>query len=295
MIITNYHYTKRRIDIPMEQTLVSIIIRTCGKTSILKNALDSVVRQSYPNIEVVIIEDGQNISEQFIRSNYPHLNCHYYYTGKRTGRTHAGNLGLQYATGQYFNFLDEDDILLPEHVSLLVKALTEEPYKVAYSVAREDQIHIKSTEPYIFQVKRSLIRYNHPFNRLLLCYMNLFPIQSVMFDRTLYEQYGGFDETLDVLEDWDLWLRYSMHCDFLRISAITSVYYTPFKSKKKQKREIALHSADEQLAVRRSAYRITLDANQISNDMDYIVNVFNKKSIWFYLQKVRNYLLYRDR
>lgn len=125
--------------------------------------------------------------------------------------------------------------------------------------------------------------------------MNLFPIQSVMFDRTLFEQYGGFDETLDVLEDWDLWLRYSMHCDFLRISAITSVYYTPFKSKKKQKREIALHSADEQLAVRRSAYRITLDANQISNDMDYIVNVFNKKSIWFYLQKVRNYLLYRDR
>lgn len=274
--------------------LVSIIVRTCGKPDILKNALESIRNQTYQYIEVIIIEDGLNISEQFIKTNFSDLQYKYYATGERKGRTRAGNIGLSLANGDYFNFLDEDDILLAEHVELLLKALTVDNAKAAYAIAEEHQIKVKSQSPYIFKVKRKLVRYNHPFNRLLLCYMNIFPIQSVMFSKELYQTYGGFDEELDVLEDWDLWVRYAMHFDFKKVQTITSIYYTPYKSRKKRQREIYMKNSADFIIKKHNSYKVKLSAEQINRDMDYILNVFNNKNIWFYLKKIRNYLLYRD-
>ena len=278
-----------------KEALVSIIVRTCGKPDVLKNALLSIRSQTYPNIEVIIVEDGENISEHFLKSDFSDLNYVYHATGKRLGRTRAGNIGLSLATGVYLNFLDEDDILLENHVKLLVDTITDCSAQAAYAIAEEHQIKVKSLQPYSFQVKRKLVRYSYPFNRLLLCYMNLFPIQSVLFSRTLYEQYGGFDENLDVLEDWDLWLRYALHTDFVHTPTISSIYYTPYRSRRKFLREKKLQQAEEHVREKHRSYTLTLNAKQIEEDMGYILNVFNKKGLFFYLKKIQNYLLYHDR
>lgn len=275
--------------------LVSIIVRTCGKPDVLKNALESVRKQTYPLIEVVIIEDGPNISESFIKEHFGDLNYVYHSNKQNLGRTKAGNKGLELATGKYFNFLDEDDILLDLHVETLVNKLENTDASVAYSIAEEKQIKVKSFQPYLFQVKRTLIRYNHPFNRLLLGYMNLFPIQSVMFSRELFEKYCGFDEELDVLEDWDLWLRYALHEDFLFVPEVTSVYYTPFRNRKKKEREISLKKAEEKVKNKHADYFVTLNMKQVNHDMDYVLNHFNRKGLVFCLKKIQNYLLYHDR
>lgn len=278
----------------MDKPLVSIIIRTCGKPEVLKNALDSVRSQTYANIETIVIEDGPPISENCVVSNFSGLNCRYYATGRNLGRSRAGNLGLAMARGNYINFLDEDDLLLEHHVELLAGYLKKSSRSAVYAVAEERQIKVKSFSPYVFHVKRRLIRYRHPFNRLLLCYMNLFPVQSVMFDRRLFDQYGGFDESLDYLEDWDLWLRYAMKEDFGFINDVTSVYFTPYKKCEKRRRNKALRLAEQQIQEKAREYTITLNPAQINQDMDYILNVFNKKGIVFYLQKIRNFLLYGD-
>lgn len=277
------------------EELVSIIVRTCGKPDVLKNALNSIRKQTYSNIEVIIVEDGPNTSEQFIKDNFSDLNYVYYATKKQQGRTRAGNIGLFMASGSYFNFLDEDDIFLENHVEMLVDVLISKSALVAYAIAEEHQLRVKSLQPYSFKVKRKLVRYAHPFNRILLCYMNLFPIQSVMFSRELYERCGGFDEELDVLEDWDLWLRYAMHADFQYVPHITSIYYTPFRNHKKVLRECALKHAESQVKEKHNSYNLILSAGQIGKDMDYILNVFNKKGIIFYLKKMQNFLLYHDR
>ena len=277
-----------------EDVLVSVIIRTCGKIDILRNALNSLRQQTYKNIEVVVIEDGTNISENYIRNNYEDLNILYRAMGKRTGRTHAGNMGLSVAHGKYLNFLDEDDIFLPNHIQTLVDALECTNSYIAYSIAEEQQIKVRSVTPYKFKVKRKLIRYNYPYNRLLLCYMNLFPIQSVMFRREVFMQYGGFDETMDMLEDWDLWLRYSLNYEFYFVPQVTSIYYTPYKGKKRRERNIEMKLAEEIVREKQQTYFFRVDESHIANEMDYILNRFNQKNFIFYMKKIRNYLLYRD-
>lgn len=273
--------------------LVSVIIRTCNRPNILRNALESICRQTYKNIEVVIVEDGPNEAEALLKE-YPQLNTVYHATVEKCGRTKAGNKGLEMAQGKYFNFLDDDDILLPRHVELLVECLEEKGAQAAYAVAEEHQIarNVKKGE---FRVRRKLIRYRYPFNRLLLFYMNYFPIQTVMFSSGLYQEMGGFDEELNELEDWDLWVRYATRCDFCHVDEITSIYYTPYKDKRKRNRDIAMRDADAGVRAKHQFYVMTLSAGQIARDMDYILNVFNQRKILFYMKKIRNWLLYRDR
>lgn len=275
------------------EPLVSVIIRTCGRPKVLSDALESIKKQSYSNIEIVIIEDGPNVSEEFIQNNYKDLNVVYYCIGERRGRCNAGNIGLEKATGKYLNFLDDDDILLANHISLLVDKLETSDYRVAYAIAEEHQFLLSPQKDKKI-IKRKFVRYKQPFNRLLLCYMNYFPIQSVMFEKTLYEECGGFDDNSEMLEDWDFWLRFALKCDFLFVPKITSVYYTPYKSKKKHHRDVEMNDSRKYFLQKHSKYIVNMTSAQICDEMDYILNVYNKKRLLFYAQKVRNFLLYRD-
>ena len=206
----------------------------------------------------------------------------------------AGNIALRLATGDYYNFLDEDDILLENHVEQLMNRLITSHTKAAYAVAEEQQIRVMSFSPYIFRVKRKLVRYRHPFNRVLLCYMNIFPIQCVLFSRELYDKYGGLNEELDLLEDWDLWLRYAAHEKFAFENIITSIYYTPFKDKKKASRDRHLQDAEQAACVNYQKYMFKMSAQEVNEDMQYILNVFRQKTFTIYMRKIYNYLLYKD-
>ena len=278
----------------MENPLVSVVIRTCSRPQVLAGALDSVRNQSYKNIETVIIEDGENISGEFIFANYPDLNIVFQYTGKKCGRCTAGNAGMSAASGKYINFLDDDDFLMPNHIETLVSCLEKTGSRAAYAQAEEHQLHSSFFNPEKRTVKRKLVRYRQPYNKLLLCYLNYIPIQSIMFSHILFDELGGFDEKLDVLEDWDLWVRYSAHSDFVYVPVVTSVYHTPYKSRQKHRRESSMQKASADVIKKHQQYHMNLTASQINRDMDYILNVFNKKGILFYMQKIRNFLLYRD-
>ena len=98
---------------------VSIIVRTCGRPDVLKTALDSLRRQTYKNIEIIVVEDGPIVSEKMIQEEYNDLPIVYFATIEKKGRSAAGNIGLKIASGTYLNFLDDDDIFyaqLGQHI-----------------------------------------------------------------------------------------------------------------------------------------------------------------------------------
>ena len=86
-----------------------------------------------------------------------------------------------------------------------------------------------------------------PFTMERLLHENLMPIQSVLFRRSLFEREGGFDETLDQLEDWNLWVRYGAHGTFAHVPKLTSIYRTPDDENERHQRHLALHAAYEKV------------------------------------------------
>lgn len=279
----------------MEQPLVSVIIRTCGRPDVLKQAIDSVCRQKYKNIEIIVVEDGKNISEQVIDKDYSDCNIKYCSTGKKKGRSRVGNIGLEMATGQYYNFLDDDDILYDNHIETLLKVLREKQCKAAYSIAEEKQIKVYSFAPYKYKIKRKKIRFAQPFNRVLLYHANYIPIQSIMFDKSLYEKLGGFDEKLDALEDWDLWVRYSTSEDFAFVEQITSAYFVNYERGKKKKRDVALHNSKSYIENKFMQYNLNMSVGEIHKDMDYVIKKYKTNQLKRYIRLIADFIIYGER
>lgn len=278
----------------MQSPLVSIIVRTNNRPDILKTALNSIRNQTYKNIEVILVEDGKNSSEMMVKKEYSYLNIRYFSTEQKLGRAKVGNIGLKMAKGEYFAFLDDDDEIYPNHLSLLVENALNGGHKVVYSVAEEHQIKVVQRNPYMYKLKRKKIRYRQNFNRTLLYFENYIPIQSVLFSRELYDEMGGFDEALDILEDWDLWVRYTLKTDFYFINEITSNYFVPYKSAKKLRRDKEFEEYKIRVQKKFNNYHADICVGELSKDMEQIIKIKTNKNLFYYLRAIFILIWYWD-
>lgn len=211
--------------------LVSVVMRTySGRLPWLREAVASVLNQTYPNIELIVMEDGSNEARSYLEevADTEKLASVVYRALPKVGRCKAGNAGLVQATGEFVVFLDDDDLFFAEHVEVLLAELIIRPeIGAAYSLAYQVPTRVDSLNPLRYEETMHDIFHHQPFSRPVLWHHNYLPIQAVLFRRTLYEQYGGFDESMENLEDWNLWTRYSIRHDFLLVEKATSLYRVP--------------------------------------------------------------------
>jgi GT2 family glycosyltransferase len=239
-----FYVTKARTQDP----LVSLIVRTIQRPHFLREALQSIRNQTYRPLEIIIVEDGAPVSEQFVRQ-FSDLNIRYRSTASSVGRSRAGNLGLSLATGKYINFLDDDDLLFADHVEVLVGELESDRSRLAaYSIGFEVRTRVLSIDPFIYEETSYGVVYEQPYSKNLLTKANYIPINSIMFSRELFLKQGGFDEALNALEDWDLWLRYSKYTDFMFVEKSTCLYRVPSEPEVAALRQQTL---DESLRIKR--------------------------------------------
>ncbi|MBX3615832.1 rhamnan synthesis F family protein [Nitrosomonas sp.] len=196
--------------------LVSVIIRSMDRPT-LSEALDSVASQTYPNIEVVIVNakghDHQKLDEW--------CGCFPLRTIDNDGplnRSRAANIGLHSARGSYLIFLDDDDLFYPEHITNLVAALQNHTnVRCAYAGVR--------LENYLDQQLQNISTFNEPYDQRRLWGRNFIPIHAMLFEQSLVTtDHCGFDENLEVFEDWDFWIQLSQHSEILHIDKITAIY-----------------------------------------------------------------------
>ena len=117
----------------LDMPLVSIIVRTKDRPKMLKRALASIKRQDYRPLEAVVVNDGGcPLDEDELSGLLSDVKLTYIYLEKNIGRAGAANAGMRHASGKYIGFLDDDDELLPDHISSLVTPLERYDYKVAY-------------------------------------------------------------------------------------------------------------------------------------------------------------------
>lgn len=203
----------------MKNPLVSVIIPTKDRQNFLKIALESVLKQTFSDFEVIIVNDGGENIDSFIH-NFNDRRLISLSHPYNKGPSAARNTALNHARGKYIAYLDDDDIFYEIHLELLVKALSTSDFHVAYTDGSICHKRMVNSKPMI-EKNESLI-FDITFEKLLI--NNFMPPIFVMHEKVCLDEVGYFDETLRRHEDWDLWLRLFQKYPFLHISEATAEY-----------------------------------------------------------------------
>ena len=198
---------------------VSIIMPTYNRAFIIKRAINSILNQTFSNYELIICDDGStDNTEELLKRDY----ARYFKSGKfiylkleHYGVSKARNMGLKRSNGDLVAYLDSDNLWKPEFLEKMVGLFDSNPkFKSAYCAL---QVYD--------QVKNKYFVLNSPYNRNKILMGNYIDLNVFIHRRELYELFGGFNETLERLVDWDLILRYTKKDDPLFLDEILAQYY----------------------------------------------------------------------
>lgn len=201
--------------------LVSVIVPTCNRPSMLRECLQSIAQQTYGNIEIVVVNDGGESVREMVSSLELGGKVQFIDHEVRKGPAAARNSGIKAAKGKYIAYLDDDDVYYPDHIEVLVHFLEIHRSHIAYSDA------IKAIQCKVdggYQTEKPAQRYSHEFDAGGLLVSNYIPIICVLHRRDCIGKTGYFDESLFTHEDWDLLIRFSVLYEFGHISKITCEY-----------------------------------------------------------------------
>ncbi|MEM6701889.1 MAG: PIG-L family deacetylase [Acidobacteriota bacterium] len=190
--------------------LVSVVVRTKDRPDLLAEALESVAASFYRNLEVLVVNDGG--APPSTPENYP-LPIDTVDLQPGRGRAGAAQAGVDAARGEYVAFLDDDDLVYPEHYATLVAALGA-GVRVVYSDAAVVAYELGDGWR---EVSRR-IPYSRDHDADLLRLENYIPLHTLLVERALCREVGAFDDSFDSFEDWD-WL--------LRLSELTAFHHLP--------------------------------------------------------------------
>lgn len=184
---------------------ISVIMSVYNAESYLKEAIESVLKQSFTDFEFIIVDDGSTDGSFRIISSYDDDRIKLLQNKVRMGLTKSLNNALRIAKGEYIARQDADDISLPHRFEYQIKFF-ENNAKVALLGT---SIYVINEKGIILGVKRCRPR---PTLSSLLKY-NEFIHGSVMFKKAIIDKLGGYNELFKYSQDYELWLRIARHYD----------------------------------------------------------------------------------
>ena len=187
--------------------LVSVIIPTYSRPKNLKRAIDSVLNQTYNNIEIIVVDDnGVNTKEQketeAIIKEYSLLSNFFYLKHERNmNGSAARNTGIRYSHGEYIAFLDDDDEFLNQKIEVQVNALERLDKSWGGCYCNIDIVGRKKTKT---------IRNNKSGNLVedLLLGSAWFNSSTLLLRKDVCLELNGFDESFVRHQDWEFMVRF---------------------------------------------------------------------------------------
>ncbi len=181
---------------------VSVIISVYNRTDYIGEAVESLLKQNYPSIEIIIVDDGSDIDTRNHIKNQVSSSQLKIINKQNSGQWASLNVGIKSAKGDCIVFLDDDDLLHTQMIS------------AAHAVLKKESADMAAVGYKFFQNKEN------PYNNLnnfhlpkidnLLSRMvrkNLFPLGSTLIKKSVIEKIGYLNETNIPCMDWDLFLR----------------------------------------------------------------------------------------
>ena len=196
---------------PWSGAQVSAVITCYNYGRYLREAVESVLGQTYRDVEVIIVDDGSTDETPQLATSWRNDPRIRYVRQENAGQAAAKNHGLHLAQAPLVAFLDADDRWDPTKLAKQVPLFARHAVGVVYSRGLFLDGSGATRVPSVVR-PHGRPRAGHVTTALL--YDNFVPFSSAVARRDLLEQVGGFDENLAMSIDWDLWLRMSRRCEF---------------------------------------------------------------------------------
>ena len=201
---------------------VSIIIATYNRATWLPAAIDSLLNQTRPPDEIIVVDDGSTDDTSQVLATY--ASALTVISQENQGLSAARNVGIRAATGDLIAILDSDDTLPPHSIERRARILEANPgfgvvYGDALLIAPDGEPLGKFTE-----FRRGERPTGDAF--AALAYHNLSPPHAFMFRRECLDVVGLFDSTVDTMGDHDLWLRMAAQFQFYYVDKVVAHYQT---------------------------------------------------------------------
>jgi len=194
--------------------LVSIITPAYNQADYLAETLDSMLAQDYPNIEYIVLDDGSTDRTPDVLRGY---------TGRvhwerqaNMGQSRTLNRGWGLSRGEYIGYLSSDDLLVPNAIATLVKALQANPDAVV-AYCDFDLIDSKGRQVGVVHAPDFD---HHRMVEQLICP----PGPGALFRRSVFEHTGGWNERLRKIPDFEFWLRAARLGRFVRVPQVLAQY-----------------------------------------------------------------------
>lgn len=177
---------------------MSVIIPSFNRGHLLERAIQSVLKQTYKNFELIIVNDGSTDNTRELLSNYQHLKIIHI---ENQGVSQARNIGLKHAKGDWIAFLDSDDEWLANKLEKQIYFIKDHS---DISLVHGDEIWIRNGVRVNPKLKHKKGGGDQFETSLKLCAISP---SVALIKRELLDEFNGFNSHYPVCEDYDLWLK----------------------------------------------------------------------------------------
>jgi len=197
---------------------VSIVIPVYNGSNYLRTAVESALTQSYPSIEVIVVNDGSTDDGATRAIALSYGDRIKYYEKKNGHVASALNFGMRCMSGEYFSWLSHDDMYKPDKIMSQMRAVSElGPRTLVYSDFEILDVRTQSVTPVLMKPTKPE-RFRHQLtldNSLHGC--------TLLIPKVCLDACGTFDERLRTTQDYDMWFRLARCCRFVHVPGIVVI------------------------------------------------------------------------
>jgi glycosyltransferase involved in cell wall biosynthesis len=200
------------------QPLISVVIPTHNRATLLPGALNSIQQQTYKNWEAIVVDDGskdntQQVVDALARDDRRIRFIRQY---KNRGAQVARNAGIRAARGEWIAFLDSDDVFLPNSLEVRLETLQKQNLFVVHSecnsIERDGSMKAYGIPPIAGRVHQRLLAGPGPL------------LQTLMVAKDALERIGYLDEKIVAFQEWETVIRLAKYYPFGFVASPTCIY-----------------------------------------------------------------------
>ncbi len=196
----------------MQKSLVTVVIPTYNRATVIKNSINSVLTQTYQNFEIIVADDGSNDNTEEVVKSFNNPKIKYFYQNN-LGVSAARNKGLKEAKGEFIVFLDCADEFLPEFIEKFLQQFQNPDIGCVYCFTGIDGNNNDIIPARIDTLSGSIYK-----EALIQGYITS-PL-SIMMRKSCFDKTGGWDENLKSSEDDDMCFRLAKYFNFVLIPEV---------------------------------------------------------------------------